>query len=139
MISAVHTLVVCLLVACSHPPPPKPPPAEVPVTSFADVSGGWVTSDDLDWSYFLTIQGDDFLLAIDRGKLGKCTQHGALIKGATGPKFELEVSLDDCHRDRAAGPLFVQFPSFTGKTLTVELIDGDQHEHHTFTPAPSVQ
>jgi hypothetical protein len=132
MISRVRTLVVCLLVACSHPPPPKPPPAERPVTSFADVAATWTTSDDLDWGYFLTIQGDDFSLTIDRGKLGRCTQHATLLRGSTGPKFELEVQLDECHRDRAAGPLYVTFPSFTGDTLAVEELDGDQRERHTF-------
>jgi hypothetical protein len=133
MISSVRTLVVCLLVACSHPPPPKPVAAERPVTGFSDLAGDWTTSDDLDWGYFLTIQGDDFSLTIDRGKLGRCTQHATLVRGSTAPKFELEVVTDDCDRDRAAGPLFVTFPSFTGTTLAVDLLDGAQHERHTYT------
>lgn len=132
MISSVRTLVICLLVACSHPLPPKPIAAERPVKDFGDVAGEWTTSDDLDWGYFLTIQGDDFSLTVDRGKLGRCTQHATLIRGSTAPKFELEVVNDECHRDRAAGPLFVTFPSFTGSTLAVDMLDGAQHEHHTY-------
>lgn len=136
MISSVRTLVICLLVACSHPPPPKPVAVEQPVKDFGDVAGEWTTSDDLDWGYFLMIEGDDFSLTVDRGKLGRCTQHATLIRGSTAPKFELEVVTDECHRDRAVGPLFVTFPSFTGKTLTVDEIDGNQHERHTYTVAP---
>jgi hypothetical protein len=134
MISSVRTLVVCLLLACSHPPPPKPVVAEQPVTSFGDVAAEWVTSDDLDWGYFLTIRPDgDFYLTVDRGKLSPCSQHATLVRGATAPKFELEVDVDDCHADRAAGPLFITFPSFTGKTLTIEQLDGGHHERRTYT------
>lgn len=137
MISRVRTLVVCLVVACSHPPPPKPVATERPVTDFGEVANEWTTSDDLDWGYFLKIQADgDFYLTVDRGKLGRCSQHATLVKGSTAPKFELEVLLDECHRDRASGPLFVTFPSFTGKTLTVEELDGDQRERRTYTAAP---
>jgi len=139
MISSVRTLVVCLMLACSHPPPPKPVAAEKPVTSFSDIAEEWATSDDLDWGYFLKIQPDgDFYLTVDRGKLGQCIQHATLMRGATAPKFELEVVLDECHRDRAEGSLFVTFPSFTGATLTVEEIDGDHHERHTYTRANHV-
>lgn len=136
MISSVRTLVVCLMLACSHPPPPKPVVAERAVTTFADVADEWVTSDDLDWGYFLTIQPDgDFSLSIDRGKLGQCSQHATLLRGSTAPKFELEVALDDCHPDRASGSMFVTFPSFTGTTLTIDELDGDHHERRTYTRA----
>ncbi len=107
------------------------------MTELSDVANEWTSSDDLDWGYFLKIQPDgELYLTIDRGKLGRCVQHATLVRGSTGPKFELEVVTDECHRDRAAGPLFVTFPSFTGKTLTVEEIDGNQHERHTYTVAP---
>ena len=136
MISSVRTLVVCLMLACSHPPPPKPAVVEKPVTTFGDIAEEWVTSDDLDWGYVLMIRGDgDFDLNLDRGKLGPCRQHATLLRGSTAPKFELEVDIDDCHRDRAAGSLFVTFPSFTGTTLTVEELDGDYHERRTYTRA----
>jgi hypothetical protein len=132
MISSVRTLVVCLLLACSHPPPPKPVVPESPVVSFSDVADTWTTSDDLDWGYFLTIKGDDFSLTVDRGKLGQCVQHATLVKGSTAPKFELEVEVDECHRDRADGPLFVTFSGWTATSLTVDELDGDHHERHTF-------
>jgi hypothetical protein len=60
-----------------------------------------------------------------------------LLRGSTAPKFELEVALDDCHPDRAPGSLFISFPSFTGKTLTVDELDGDHHERRTYTRAIS--
>ncbi|MEO8845194.1 MAG: hypothetical protein ABI591_01955 [Kofleriaceae bacterium] len=135
----MRTLVVCLVVACSHPPPPRPVAAERPVTGFADIADEWVTSDDLDWGYFLKVQADgDLFLTVDRGKLGRCSQHATLIRGSTGPKLELEVVFDQCHRERAAGPLFVSFPSYTGTTLTVEELDGDRRERRTYTRAKHV-
>jgi hypothetical protein len=145
---AMRALVVSCLVAlvsaiaCSHPPPPPLPTAEKPVAVFADVAGHWVTSDDLDWSYALALGADgDFRLTLDRGKIGRCEVHAKLVQAAVAPKFELEVALDECHRDRAAGPIVVAFPSFTGTALTVELTDAGQTDRHTFTraPAPSMQ
>jgi hypothetical protein len=135
--AAVRKLAVCLLVACSHPPPPAPPPVEKPVNQLADVADTWTTSDDLDWGYFLKISNHDFMLTIDRGKMGRCTQHGTLAKGSTGPKFQLDVDVDECHRDRANGPLYVTFPHFDGKTLTVEELDGDQKERRVFKRSPN--
>ncbi|MEO6774285.1 MAG: hypothetical protein ABI467_14915 [Kofleriaceae bacterium] len=134
-----------MLVACSHPPPPAAPPAELPVARWADVQGHYTAFDDLDFGYTLDLAaGGDFKLVVDRGKLGTCVTHGTTIVGARPPRFELEVSLDECDRDRAAGPLFVAFPSFTGRSLVVETTDGAEVTRRTFqrvsaaasTPAP---
>lgn len=135
MRTLVAVFAVCVA-SCSHPPPPKPPVAEHPVQAFGEIAGRWVTSDDLDWFYDLSLRADgDFALVIDRGKLGRCTTHATLVQAAEAPKFELSVSLDECHRDRTAGPLYAVFPSFTGAALTLELIDAGQTTHHTFSRA----
>ena len=124
-------------VACQHPPPPIPPAVEQPVRAFGDVAGRWVASDDLDWFYALSLRADgDLELAIDRGKLGRCVTHATLVQAAAAPSFELSVVVDECHRDRAAGPLHAVFPSFTGKTLTLELTDAGMTSRHTFSRAP---
>ena len=129
----MRALVVTMLVACSHPPPPAPPPAQRAVASWDDVAGSWAAFDDLDFGYLLDIAPGDFLLKINRGKLGTCTIHAKPIIGAQPPKFELEVALDDCHRDRNPGPLVVAFPSFTGAQLAVELSDGADVTSRTYS------
>ncbi|HET9992417.1 MAG TPA: hypothetical protein VFQ65_27985 [Kofleriaceae bacterium] len=138
-------VVTGMLVACSHPPPPAPPPAEQAISRWDDVQGHYTAFDDLDFGYTLDLAaGGDFQLTVNRGKLGTCVTHATAITGAQPPKFELEVSLDECHRERAPGPLVVAFPSFTARTLTVETTDGAQVTRRTFqrvsaaanTPAP---
>jgi len=135
MLRRMRALVVAVIgLGCSHPPPPKPVAAEKPVTSFADVDGEWVTSDDMDFGYHLYLkQTGDLFLDTDRGKLGRCTLHGHMIAGATSPKFELEASLDECHRDRPPGTFYVTFSSFTGDHLTVEITDNDGSTRRTYT------
>jgi len=134
MLRAMRALVlVGLLVACSHPAPPPPPAAQVPVATWDDVAGTWVAFDDLDFSYALQLAPGDLLLSVNRGKLGTCTLHAKPILGAQPPRFELEVVLDECHRDRQAGPVFVAFPSFTGKQLAVEITDGTDVTRNTYT------
>ncbi len=124
------------VVSCSHPPPPEPPAVEHPVKTFGAIAGKWVTSDDMDWFYELTIRADgDFALVIDRGKLGRCTTHATLVQ-AKPPSFELAVALDECHRDRQPGAITAAFPSFTTGALTLELTDAGQTSHHTFSRAP---
>jgi hypothetical protein len=133
MLHAMRALVVtAMLVGCSHPPPPPPPPPQVPVATWNDVTGTWTAFDDLDFGYTLVLAPDDFMLTVNRGKLGTCTLHAKPITGAAPPKFELEVSIDECHRDRQPGPLFVGFPSFTGKQLAVELTDGAEVTRRMF-------
>jgi len=128
----MSSVLVGLLVACSHPPPPAPPAAQVPVATWEDVAGTWTAFDDLDFSYTLQLAPGDLLLAVNRGKLGTCNLHAKPILGAKSPKFELEVVVDECHRDRAAGPIHVAFPSFTGKQLSVEISDGAEVTTRTY-------
>ncbi|MFT3693301.1 MAG: hypothetical protein QM831_09195 [Kofleriaceae bacterium] len=130
-------LVVCCLLACGHAPPPKPPAAQKPVNSLADVAGAWSTSDDMDWGYLLDIRPDgDVHLTIDRGKLGRCTLHATPIRGAVAPSFEMEVAIDECHRDRASGaPIYIAVPSFTGTEITLEIKDGDHVDRRTYQSA----
>jgi hypothetical protein len=122
-----------ILVACSHPPPPAPPPAQRTIASWDDVAGSWAAFDDLDFGYVLELAPGDFSMTVNRGKLGTCNVHAKPIQGAQPPKFELEVALDDCHRDRHAGPLFVAFPSFTDSQLVVEITDGSDVTRRTFS------
>jgi hypothetical protein len=111
---------------------------EHPVRTFGDVAGEWAASDDLDFGYRLTLAASgDFVLATDRGKLGTCVLHGHTIVGTAAPKFELEISLDECHRERAAGMIHVAFPSFTGRELVVELTDGGEVTRRTFSAVTS--
>jgi hypothetical protein len=134
MLRPMRALVVtAILVGCSHPPPPAPPPAQHPIASWDDVAGSWATFDDLDFGYVLQLGPGDFLLTVNRGKLGTCTVHAKPILGAQPPKFELEVALDDCHRDRHPGPLVVAFPSFTADQLVVEITDGADVTRRTYS------
>ena len=120
--------------ACSHPPPPPPPPAQQPVTRLADLAGQWVANDQLDWFYKLTIGRDgDLVLAVDRDKMGRCELHAHALRDARPPSFELEVSLDECHRDRTAGTIELRVPSYDGHHAVIELVAGGQTERHAFT------
>ena len=132
MLRPMRALVVTMMVACSHPPPPAPPPAQRPVASWDDVAGSWAAFDDLDFGYVLQLGPGDLLLTVNRGKLGTCNLHAKPIQGAQPPKFELEVVIDDCHRDRQAGPMFVAFPSLTANHLVVEITDGADVTRRTY-------
>ena len=58
-----------LFFGCAHAPPP-PPKAQVPLQSTADLKGAYTASNEVDWGYFLTIDGDSgYDLVIDRGKM----------------------------------------------------------------------
>lgn len=138
MLRGMRALVVGILVGCSHPPPPKTAAAEQPVHAVGDVAGDWAASDDMDFGYHLTVdRTGDFMLTTDRGKMGKCVLHGKAIVGAAAPAFELEVSLDECHRDRPPGRITVAFPSFTGSALAVEITDNGEVTRRTFSAAAS--
>lgn len=132
--SGMRWLAVCTLWACGSTPPPKPVAVQKPVNSLADIAGAWSTSDDMDWGYLLDIQPDgDLRLTIDRGKLGRCVLHANPIRGSTAPQFEMEVAIDECHRDRNAGsPIFISVPSFTGREVTLEIKDGDHVDRRTY-------
>jgi hypothetical protein len=132
MLRPMRALVVTMMVACSHPPPPAPPPVQRAVASWDDVAGSWAAFDDLDFGYVLQLGPGDLLLTVNRGKLGTCDLHAKPIQGAQPPKFELEVMIDDCHRDRQAGPLFVAFPSLTATQLVVEITDGADVTRRTY-------
>jgi hypothetical protein len=135
MLQTMRALASALvLAACGQPPPPKPVVVEKPVQELAEIAGQWVASDDLDWSYKLSVGSDGaVLLAVDRNKMGRCELHAHLVRGSRAPSFELEVSLDECHRDRAPGPIELRVPSFDGTRLVVELVDAGQTDRHTFT------
>ncbi len=133
-VAVVVDLVLLGTAACSHPPPPPPPAAEKPVTQLADLAGQWVANDQLDWFYKLTIGGDgEVSLLVDRDKMGRCELHAHALRGATAPSFELEVSLDECHRDRPPGPLELRVSSFDGTHAVIEFVADGQTEHHAFT------
>jgi hypothetical protein len=122
------TLLV-LLVACSKPPPPKAPVTEQGADTVADVAGRWVTSDDMDWSYSMTIEAAGSIdVWIDRGKMGRCEQKGTIA--ADGARsFRVTYTRGECNPAAVGMPIEMMIASFTGNTLTI--VVGDQRRTYT--------
>jgi hypothetical protein len=126
-----------LACACGHPAPPKPPPAERAVTTAADLAGSWVSSDDLDWGYRMTIGADGAIaVTIDRGKLGRCEQKGKLDAGGEAKTFTVTYAKNDCNRDYAGAQLVLKISSFTGDALAFALTGYGSEERHIYRRAP---
>jgi hypothetical protein len=126
-----------LVVACGHTPPPKPPPAEIVVNGAADVKGKWVSDDDMDFGYVMTIDGAGAIdVVTDRNKLGRCEQKGALIAVAAN-KLRATYDHDECHRELVGHPIEISVSSFTGDLLTITLTAPGIEERHTYRRAPS--
>lgn len=129
-----------VLVACGHPPAAHAPPADQPVAAAADLAGKWVTSDDLDWGYSLTIDADGgYDQWIDRGHMGRCEQKGALTLVAPRT-FRIAFAREECHRDASLpnglGRLTMKVGSFTGDVLVLELAGDGLAERHVYRRAP---
>lgn len=109
-----------VLVACSKPPPPKPPPAERAAKNVADIAGRWVASDDMDWSYSMTIEPAGVIdVWIDRGKTGRCAQKGTIEPGSASGLFRVIYTRGECNPQAVNVPLELEIRSFTGDRLTV--------------------
>jgi hypothetical protein len=123
---------VVLLVACGTPPVRKTPPKELPADSLRDVAGRWVTSDDMDIGYAMTIdEAGGIDVWIDRGKMGRCEQKGT-IAAAGSRTFRVVYKIGECVPQSAGVPLDMKVPSFTGESLTV--VVGEQSR--TYQRAP---
>lgn len=124
--------IVVLLVACGSAPVRKEPPKELPADSLGDIAGRWVTSDDMDVGYSMTIDDKGGIdVWIDRGKMGRCEQKGS-IAAAQNRTFRVVYKIADCVPQSAGVPLDMKVPSFTGESLTV--VVGDQSR--TYQRAP---
>jgi hypothetical protein len=120
------------LVACGKPPPPKPPPAEHAADKVADIAGRWVTSDDMDNGYTMTIAADGTIdVWIDRGKVGRCEQKGT-IAPAGSRTFKVTYTRGECNPQAVNVPFDMKVGSFTGDAITI-LVD---NEPRTYQRAP---
>lgn len=127
---------VVLLVGCGTPPARKPPPAELPVKSLGDIAGRWVTSDDMDIGYSMTIEDKGGIdVWIDRGKMGRCEQKGT-IAAAQERTFRVVYKIADCVPQSAGVPIDMKVSSFTGASLTV--VVGNQSRTYQRAPEASV-
>jgi hypothetical protein len=121
-----------VLVACSKPPPPKPPPAERTADQVADIAGRWVTSDEMDNSYSMTIEAAGVIeVWIDRGKTGRCQQKGT-IAPAGAKKFTVTYTRGECNPQAVNIPIELTVTSFTGDALTIAVAG----EPRTYQRAP---
>jgi hypothetical protein len=134
---------VAVVVACGHPAPPRPPPSELAVKLPADIAGTWVTSDDSDWGYRLTIDKAGALAqVVDRGKMGRCEQKGTLVVDEATPKqFQITYDKNECNRDYNGAALQIKVASFTGEMLTLVVTGYGSEERHVYkrAPAPAAQ
>jgi len=109
-----------LLVACSKPPPPKAPVTEQAADKVADIAGRWVTSDDMDWNYTMTIEASGVIdVWIDRGKMGRCEQKGTIKQGGASRVFRVVYTRGECNPEAVNLPIDMTIGSFTGASLTV--------------------
>jgi len=120
-------LAAIVFASCGSPPPPKAPTPQVEVAGPASFAGSWVTDGELDWGYTLVIDPQGrYLLAIDRGKMGKCEKKGVLAQTSDPRNYSLVFTKNTC--DQTATPaLAIKVESFTGDELAL-LVTGDGTE-----------
>ena len=124
---------VLVLFACSKPPPPKPPVVEKPVSSLADVAGKWVTFDDMDWGYTMTIEPSGVIdVWIDRGKIGRCEQKGKIGWGGKPGLLRVVYLKGECNPQAVGIAFDMTVSSFTGDSLTIVVAD----QSRTYQRAP---
>jgi hypothetical protein len=131
-------LAAVFLCACSHKQPPKPPPPEIPIEGTATFAGTWLTNDDMDWYYRLTVVPDGrFALLVDRGKIGPCEQRGQLVPGKSMPTFILTITKDSCSPTGPnGGSLAVGIASYTGSSLVLAYGVGTTTVQRTYVRDP---
>jgi hypothetical protein len=127
-----HIWLIGVLAACGGSPKRAAAPVEMPAEKVADVAGTWVTSDEMDWGYKMTISPPSTIdVWIDRGKMGRCEQKGTLE--ATSPRvFRVVYTRGECNPQAVNVPIDMSVASFTGQNLTI--VVGDQKR--TYARAP---
>ncbi len=127
----------CLLVAaCGHAPPPKVEGTEEPVTGPETLIGTWLTNDELDWLYRLTILPDGrFVMKVERSKMGSCEQRGTIAHYGEGASFLLTLTRDTCSKSEG-GSLPFTIPSFTGNAMTLAYKVGTAKTKRFYTRDP---
>ena len=86
-------------------------------------------SDDMDFGYSLVIRPTgQLVLAIDRGKMGRCEQKGTM-KPSSPRVFQVTYTRGECNPQAVNIPLDMSVASFTGTSLTV--VVGDQKRTYT--------
>jgi hypothetical protein len=120
------------LAACGGTSKKVQGPVEMPAEKVADVAGTWVTSDEMDWGYKMTITAPSTIdVWIDRGKMGRCEQKGTMAPSS--PRvFRVVYSRGECNPQAVNIPIDMSVASFTGGRLTI--VVGDQKR--TYTRAP---
>ncbi len=134
-------LVGLVIAACGNKPAPRHAAAEIPVTGTSTFAGTWLTNDEVDWFYRLTVAPDGrFGLTIERGKMGTCEQNGVLRQGSGPSAFLLTLTKDSCAPDGSplGGSLLVSIPSYTGEALTLMYLVGSAQIRRSYTRDPKV-
>jgi hypothetical protein len=115
-------LLVVGIIGCGSAPAKKQPPKELPVERIGDLAGRWVTSDEMDWSYEMTIvPKGDIDVWIDRGKMGRCEQKGTIVALAD-KMVRVIYTKGECNPQAVRVPIDMHVTSFTGDSLTVEVV-----------------
>jgi hypothetical protein len=109
------------LVGCGGTQANKAPPKELPVDRISDLAGRWVSSDEMDWSYDMTIDTQGGIdVWIDRGKMGRCEQKGTII-ALSDRLVRIIYTRGECNPQAVRVPIDMRVTSFTGESLTVEV------------------
>ena len=113
--------VVVGLAGCGGAPPKKEAPKELPVDRIGDLAGRWVSSNDMDELYEMTIDAKGGIdVWIDRGKMGRCEQRGTIV--ALADKLVRVIyTKGECNPQAVRVPIDMRVTSFTGESLTVEV------------------
>jgi len=113
--------VVVGLAGCGGAPPKKEAPKELPVDRIGDLAGRWVSSNDMDELYEMTIDAKGGIdVWIDRGKMGRCEQRGTIV--ALADKLVRVIyTKGECNPQAVRVPIDMSVTSFTGDSLTVEV------------------
>jgi hypothetical protein len=109
------------LVGCGGAQARKAAPKELPVDRISDLAGRWVSSDEMDWSYDMTIDTQGEIdVWIDRGKMGRCEQKGTII-ALSDRLVRIIYTRGECNPQAVRVPIDMRVTSFTGESLTVEV------------------
>ena len=116
-----RALFLLAFAACGPIGPDAQAPAPVPrwkLTALADLAGRWTGTDRDAWRYTLTVTGDAFTLAIDRGDKGACEQKGKLAITAHDDERSFTPIAFTYEQNTCA-------PDYTGATIVARVPDGE--------------
>jgi hypothetical protein len=109
------------LVACGGAPAKKEAPKELPVERISDLAGRWVSNNEMDELYDMTIDAKGGIdVWIDRGKLGRCEQKGTIVALADR-LVRVIYTRGECNPQAVRVPIDMRVTSYTGESLTVEV------------------